>query len=879
MKWQWVRYTVLMSLTGASLAVGQMAAAQDAPQNGEQLAQAAQDEQPPRPTLELEGLQVVGSRLPGRSAEDSPVPVDVIDGDSFRNYGIRDMDSLLSANIPSYNITQNAIGDVNALVRPAKLRGLPPDSTLVLVNGKRRHRSAAITTWSFGLAQGSHGVDVGSIPSIALKRVEVLRDGAGAQYGSDAVAGVMNFVLRDAPQGGTLEARWGQHYHGDGDLVDVAGNIGLPLTDRGFANFSFEYTEADATSRSVQRDDARALIEAGNTHVRRPATQIWGAQNLNYDYKFFGNLGLDLGDHHKIYAFGNYAERQIEDTWYYRNPNTRHSLFSNDGGQTVLVADLTDDGRSGNCPTVNIVDHLPDPAGLAAVAANPNCFALNQRFPGGFTPRIEATGTDWSIAFGLRGTLYSATSLLDGWHYDMSAVFGQHRIDITTMDTVNLQLAHLKMAIPTEYKPRAYAERDRVFNLDLSRLFDFGLFYSPLNVAFGLEYREEEFEIEAGEPNSYAVVKSLVHQGVRVGSDGYQGVPPENAGVADRGSFAAYLDLETDVFEDVLFAAAGRYENYEQIGDSLDGKLAARWNLFGDYLALRGSINTGFRAPTVGQTNYIDLTTDVAIDPDTGGVTQIDRLILPADDPLSRRKGSKPLKPETSITFSVGTVLNLGGLSITIDYYNTEVRNQIALTGRLPITQDDVVALAPSGVTARAGGFIQYFTNDYDRTTQGVDVVATYPLELLGGSTLFTFAGNWNNTEIDSFNPAIIDPAVQLRQLEDSEPQFRFSLMADHVQGAWRFLTRLHYYDDFTELQGGFDPSEKIYAHARLLVDLEVSYTFADAVTIAVGAQNLFDTYPTRNPYAGGAGQKYPVISPYGFSGGFYYLRAGFEWY
>ena len=226
---------------------------------------AAQDIAPPADAaaaraapIDLDEFRVVGSRLPGRSAADAPVPVDVIDADSFRHYGVRDMNSLLAATVPSYNVSQHGMGDVNALVRPAKLRGLPPDSTLVLVNGKRRHRSSAISFWTYGVVNGAHGADVGTIPAIALDRVEVLRDGAAAQYGSDAVAGVLNFVLRDAPAGGTLEARWGQHYQGDGDLVSTAANVGLPLTDAGFANLSFEFTNTDATRRSVQRSDALA---------------------------------------------------------------------------------------------------------------------------------------------------------------------------------------------------------------------------------------------------------------------------------------------------------------------------------------------------------------------------------------------------------------------------------------------------------------------------------------------------------------------------------------------------------------------------------------------------------------------------------------------
>ena len=826
-------------------------------------------------------LQVVGSRLPGRSAEDSPVPVDIIDGDSFRHYGVRDLNSLLSASIPSYNVNPQITSDVATAVRPAKLRGLPPDSTLILVNGKRRHRSAAIVDWDWGSMEGSHLTDIASIPSIALKRVEVLRDGASAQYGSDAVAGVLNFVLRDDPEGGTLEARWGQHYHGDGDLFSVAGNVGLPLTEAGFANFSFEYTEADRTDRSVQTGAARALVEAGNAHVQRPAAQSWGHPGLNYDYKFFGNLGLHVADAHELYAFGNYAEREVEDSWYFRvpsGPNAVGGLFSNDG-ETLLVADLSDDGLSGNCPTVRFTNLLPDRAGLDRLAGNPDCFSFYQRFPGGFTPRHIATANDWSVAFGLRGELSDPGGwLVDGWRYDMSAGFGRNRIDNIVTPSINPQLAHLRRAIPTEYFSRAYAEFDKVFNLDLSRRFDVGFFASPLNVALGLEYREEEFEIIAGEPNAYAVDERLVQQGFSVGVSGYQGIRPENAGSFERGGFGAYVDLEADALENVLLNAAGRYEHYEGIGDSLNGKLATRWSPpippltqggWGE-VALRGSINTSFRAPTVGQIHYSNVTTFPS------GGQLLAQALLPADHPVAKLKGIDPLKPEHSTTFAVGAVVTLGELSITLDYYNTEVRKRISATSAQTVTDAERDLLRAAGRSDLTNlQRVLFFANYFDTTTQGADLVATYPLALLGGETVLTLVGNWNDTQVDKFNPRFVNPAVKLRQLEAALPEFRFSLMADYSRGRWRFLTRLHYYDAFTTVHE-LVAKQLIRSHARLLADLEASCTLSSGVTLAAGAQNLFDTYPTKNPHRR-SGAKYSALSPYGFSGGLYYLRASFS--
>ena len=837
----------------------------------------AQEAGQPEPATEpqasvvgLDELKVIGSRVAGRSAQDSVVPVDIIRGEDLQTYGIRDMDSLLSASVPSYNVNQQPISDAGTLIRPANLRGLPSDSTLVLVNGKRRHRASVIPEFG-GISNGSHGADISAIPAIALERVEVLRDGAAAQYGSDAIAGILNFRLREDREGLTVQTGYGQNYHGDGDKVNVAANLGLPLTDNGFANFSFEFTNADETSRSAQRADARGLIEAGNEHVRRPATQIWGAPEVRYDYKFFGNLGLDLEElNSRVYAFGNYAERKVEGGFFFRNPNTRGGIF--DAGENLLVADLSDD-RQG-CPPI-----AKNPAAdyTAALAGLPDhCFAFNERFPGGFTPRYGGVVEDWSITFGLRGEVESASALLNGWFYDASASFGHNSVNFFMHNTINPQLAAMRTNIPTSYKPGGYREFDKTFNLDISRPFDVGLFYSALNFAFGLEYREEEFEIKAGDKNSWYVDNSpggLAAQGFGIGSNGFQGFGPEIAGTFNRGSYAGYLDLEAELIKNLTVGLAGRYEAYEGIADTLDGKVSARWQ-FLEAIALRGSVSSGFRAPTVGQTNYRKTSTSLE------GNRLVDNAILPPDHPAAVRKGGKQLEPEKSVNYSVGTVFSLGDLDVTVDYYRIKVQGRLALTSNLKLTPEDIGALLAQGVTdARSFSGVNFFTNDFDTTTQGVDLVATYPLHTFAGHTLLTFVGNWTDTQVDSFNPNIIN-SRRRRQYEDALPEFRFSLTADHTWGPWRFLTRVHYYDPFFEdiVEAGLTSING----ERWLTDMELSYTFRDLpfmqmATFAFGAENVFDQYPRKSRWAPVLGNKYPPNSPYGFNGGFYYLRASFE--
>ena len=874
--WQPYLFASVFTLTGASVVGAQEAEPQEPTE-----AQATGSQEQ---ILELGELRVVGSRVAGRSAQESAVPVDVIQGEDLQTYGIRDMDSLLSATVPSYNVAQEPISDEATFVRPATLRGLPPDSTLVLVNGKRRHRGSVINFLGSPNSRGSQGADISTIPSIALERVEVLRDGAAAQYGSDAIAGVLNFKLREDTEGLTVQTSYGQNYHGDGDKVNVAANLGVPLTENGFANFSFEFTNVDETSRSVQRSDARGLIEAGNMDVRRPAAQIWGAPEIQYDYKFFGNLGLDLEEiNSRIYAFGNYAERKVEGGFYFRNPHTRGGVFRGDpladGTPSVKVVDLSHDGLSGGCRDIPIRGNVPQ---FGEVAGNgPDCFSFIERFPGGFTPRFGGYVQDWSIAFGLTGDLESKYSLLNGWYYDVSAYFGENSVDYFMINTINPQLADMRTAIPTEYRPGGVSQSEKTFNLDISKPFDVGIFYSDLNMAFGFEYHIEEYEVKLGGENSwYSDFDRFGPQGLGVGSNGFTGFGPSRVGEYQRNNYALYMDLEAEVIRSLTLGVAGRYENFDDpIGESVNGKVSARWQVL-EMLAMRGAVSSGFRAPTPGQANVNKITT--AFDAELGGL--VDRGILPAHHPASAFFGANPLTPEKSVNYSAGVVFNVADIDVTVDYYRIKMQDRIVPGSQLNVAEELArrgitraefdAAVGPNQITT-----FTFYTNDFDTTTQGVDVVATYPLQSVAGFTQFTLVGNWNKTEVDSRTPEFISDKI-VRQIEDGLPQFRFSLTADHNWGPWRFLSRLYYYDRFrdypTDSSFGFDAGE------RFLVDVELSYTFLnlpfmEAATFALGAENVFDQYPRRNPKATDAGLKYPETSPYGFNGGFYYLRAGFD--
>ena len=840
----------------------------------------------------VEELVVVGSRRRDRSAADSPVPVDVIGGEDFRNQGDTDMDSLLAALVPSYNVDQQPISDAGTVIRPASLRGLPSDATLVLVNGKRRHRGAVISFLGGGISDGAHGPDLSAIPAVALDRVEVLRDGASAQYGSDAIAGVLNLVLREDSSGGSVEAKWGRTAEGDGEATTLAANLGLPLMDAGFINLSMEYKQADPTSRSVQRVDAAGLIAAGNSHVRQPAAQIWGAPEIRDDIKLFANLGFEVGENSELYAFGNWAQRTVEGGFFYRTPldvtrpdggvsRARGGIFRGSEVNMLAVADLSSDGMSGNCEEIPVVGNVAEPGALAAVAANPSCFSFLERFPGGFTPQFGGDVADLSFAVGVRG------ELANGWFYDVSGVWGTNTVEHFMHNTINPQLASQGVNIPTTYFPGTYTETDRTFDVNLSKALDgLGRNDAPVHLAMGFEWRDETFEREAGDMNSWFIDErpgGFADQGFGIGSNGFPGLAPRHAGETTRGSYAGYVDVETDLADNLLVGGALRYEDYEDFGTTLDGKLTARLQVAENF-ALRGAFSTGFRAPTVGQSNVRNVTTAFS-----GGMLS-DEATLPPTHPISVQKGARPLEPEESVNSTLGAVFDVGPASVTLDYYQIVVEGRIARTSNLPLLPADIFVLTcgregegdmmdlPNACepVADASSFagVLFFTNDFDTTTKGVDLVVTMPLELMAGDTDLVFVANRNDTVVDKRNPAIIDD-LRVEQLKNTLPNNRVSLTVNHTQGPWRFMGRYRRYGEFYGAPANQQPWGSTY-DARWFLDGEAAYTLDNGLTFVVGGQNLLDEYPeeTSQPSQDFVGMLYPENSPYGFGGAFYYLRA-----
>ena len=811
----------------------------------------------------LEGLVAVGSRARPRTVTQSAVPIDAIASQDFIDQGDTDLNDLLRTVIPSFNVNPQAVGDAARIIRPASLRGLAPDHTLVLVNGKRRHRAAVITWIGGGFADGAQGPDISSIPAIAVRQAEVLRDGASAQYGSDAIAGVMNFTLKDAPSGGSIEFRTGTFMEGDGESYTLAGNIGVPLGDNGFANLSAEFGASNPTSRSVQRDDAAALIAAGNTHVRDPA-QIWGAFDVDNDLKLWGNFGHFVRDGLQLYGHANYSAETITGGFFFRNPNTRAGVYSLDGGKTLLVGDVLDardgvlDGSAG-CPVVNITNWVPDPVALARVFEDPNCFTFQELFPGGFTPQFGGDAMDASVVAGVKGQAHG------GLLWDASVSLGRNGIDFFIDNTVN---ASLGPESPSSFDPGIYRQSELNLNVDLNYAVN-----DVVNVAGGAEFRDEHFEIGLGEDASW-VIGPFAAQGFSSGSNGFPGFSDIAAGAWHRVNFAVYGDLEMRSRDDRwTLGAALRTERFADFGTTANGKLAGRLAL-GEALAVRGSISTGFRAPTPGQQNAFNVTTGF----DRTLRELVNNGTIPSTSRVAEVVGGKPLDAEKSVNASLGFVVDAGAFSVSADYFRIALSDRIALSQVFSLDPADAERLIAEGITsARNLANFRFFTNEFDTRTQGVDVVASFVSGGEGGSggaggTEFSLAFNHTNTKVIRYNPQVLDE-VRIRQLEDALPGTRWMASARRTLAGVSALARLSYY------AGWFDARDARAYPGEYLVDLEASYPVTEAASVTIGAQNALNRYPQENPDAATvAGNRYSSQTPFGASGGFVYVKAGYRW-
>ncbi len=880
----------------------------------------------------VEEIVTIGSRRPQRSNTDSSVPVDVISGDEFVNMGFADMDDMLKTAIPSYNVARNEISDAATIVRPANLRGLPPDNVLILVNGKRRHRSGVIAELGGSLSSGSQGADISAIPSMAIKQVEVLRDGAAALYGSDAIAGVIGFQLNDSAEGMSLEVRTGESGEGDGGLTQVQGNIGLPLGDDGFLNITGSWMEQDPTSRSVQRTDAINLLTNGNAaqkaSVASPYAQVWGAPEQIDNYNIFVNSGIEVSDSLEVYAFGNYGSRETLGGFYFRNPNSRGGVYTNGSTRAVVDTNIRNraTGVTSNCPALTSPGSGGNgvPLNQAAVAADAlamanlpsNCFVMNQPTPGGYTPQFGAQLKDASIVIGGRGDITPNLS------YDISGSYGRNAVSFLLNNSWNPSNGpdgFVNGELQRNFDIGQNVQSETNFNIDMNYTMPVDGLASDLNIAFGGEWRDERFETIVGEKNSWVAGRfafqnvdgsNTYSDGVTplpnlsIGAHGFAGFSPEQSGYWGRSNYAVYTDFEADITDSFTAGLAVRYEDFESFGDTTNFKVSGRYRLT-DALAVRASYNTGFRAPTPGQENVTKLST-ITVD---GELQQ--RGQIPPTNPIAGALGAQALKPEDSKNYSLGMVWDVtGDINVTVDYFNIEIKDRIAATGTIDISSRSAIAgvgcpaalaagrnlalcLQEAGVPGAADlSSVSFYTNDFSTTTQGVDLVATWNLDFgdMGNGTL-NAAWNWTETEVDNAGQEVNRNRVV--GLENQNPQNRGVFTYNHFLNDFRFLARLRTYDDWIDsgwsgdttsrganglgytINCGFN-TDNCYS-GESVVDLEAAYTWNSNYTFVVGANNAFDQDAAinQNNLDGtiGSGGLYAGSTPWGTEGAFYYAR------
>ena len=804
--------------------------------------------------VQLEEVIVTGSRGRPRSVSDSPVPIDVFTSEDLRAVSYTDTNDILKTLVPSFNLGRQPISDGSSFIRPAELRGLPTDKTLVLVNSKRRHRSALV---SIG-GSGTQGPDLSTIPSIALKNIEVLRDGASAQYGSDAIAGVINFILKDADDGFSLSIDSGGFSEGDGDQTTVQANLGLPLGDSGFINLSAEISEADATSRSEQYceswfcadkngsspynirsadngGDAAFLAGLSSANIGQDSSvvQPWGQPNMEAQ-RFFVNAGYQIDADTEAYFFGNISESESDGGFFYRYPGngTIEDLREKDGG---------------------IYNPL-------------------EKYPGGFTPRFFGEVSDFSLLGGIRG------SFDNGLNYDFSGRTGESEIRYTLSNTINPSQGR---ASQKSFKPGDLINSETQFQADFDYEFESN-FASPLLLAFGTSYMNESYEVVQGELNSYtagphatqdpfnlcnadktasaagttaiaggstlncADSSDPVYQVVGVGSNGFPGFSPQFSELYERSSFAVYGDLSTDVTDNLFLQAAIRYEDYDDFDAETVVKFAGLYR-FTDNFALRGSIGTGFRAPTPGQQGTINVSTRLpnGFPVATG--------LFPAGGPVAQALGASPLAPETSTNYTIGFTANVGQLDLTVDFYRIDLDDATYAISTRDVSTDTTAGAAyqnyllldNAGVAgANSIGGVLYFANGFDVSSKGVDIVASYPLDFgSAGNTNLSMALSYNKKAFESDPSAYRNAEAQFDYV-NYNPNLRGVFTAAHVVNDLSLIARASYWGESENANSG--TSRRQVQDATWFVDLEAQYQINDTLRIAAGGRNVFDEYPNK---------------------------------
>ena len=795
-------------------------------------------------SLGFEESITVGTRVIGAEAQKA-VPVDVITAEQIASTGYAETAQVIQAIAPSFNFPRPTITDGTDTVRPATLRGLGPDQVLVLINGKRRHQSALVHL-NGSVGRGSTGVDLNAIPVAAIERIEVLRDGAAAQYGSDAIAGVINIVLKGGVSAAAISSKFGLSTgsfvgnscnaagtscqqgstidFSDGELFDVGGSWGLRL-GQGSVTFAAEYRHRNRTNRaSFDPRDQVVAGDAGNNNVPQP-NHRWGDPDTRDTMTFVNaQVPLDARQTRFVYAFGGYSRREANSAGFYRRAN---------------------DVR--NWPQI---------------------------YPLGFLPEIRPTVTDASIAGGVRGAW-------NNWAWDASGSFGHNSFHFTVGNSLNVSLGPAIPPNQTEFDAGMLRLGQMVGNIDISRPFKLARLAGPLNVAFGAELRREQYQIDAGEPNSYnnGNVRNRAGGIAAIGAQVFPGFRPSNEVDESRTSQAVYVDVESEILRRLRLGFAGRTERYSDFGSTVDGKLSARVEI-DPRVIVRGSISSGFRAPSLAQSFFSSTATNFINVPGQG-LVPFESLTLPVTSGAAQVLGAQALKPEQSTHASTGVVLApIPGLDATFDYYHVGIDDRIVLSGNFTgprITE----LLAPFGANSA-----RFFTNAINTRTNGIDLTAAYRVSL-DASGVLRFHGGINRTRTTIVGP-ITTPAqlagfdqvlfdrIERRRLECGQPRDSVRAGMDWRLTRWGVNALFSRYGKFCSFT--LNAVDDQTFGAKWLTDLEATYRIREA-TLGVGVQNLFNVFPDRNITVNSFNgiQTFPSHSPFGMNGRTIYGRIAWK--
>ena len=741
------------------------------------------------------------------------------------------------------------------------------DQILLLVNGKRRHRSSVITEFAPAAGLGAQGPNIGMIPSIAIDQIEVLRDGASAQYGADAIAGVINLRLKESSQQeGTTRIQYGQFYDGEVSTRFEA-NANLPLpANKGFVNLSLERTQNDALSRGFQRPEAQAQLDAGITGLGADSpfgdgfAQSWGRPETG-NLLLFVNSAYQVTDTSEVYMQANHANVDGRFRFFYRYP-----AYPWTDGNCPSNAKPPPDSTPGNCAAHDAVNWLKEQGYTGSVLDT------------GFTPYLDGEQSDKSFLAGIRGDLPA------GFTYDLSIGAGSNKLDHYLRNAVSYAVDPTPSTISQRsFYIGSFEQEETTFNADFTKLLS-----DNLHFAFGAEWREETWSLGAGEPTAQGSLDDKPCCGTS--GSGMEGFRSENAGSWSRDNSALYAELEQDVTDQLLLQYALRYEDYSDFGGVTIGKIAGRYD-FTDAIVLRGSVSSGFHAPTPGQSNFQRKTTTFDC-PEAGGnfIGECIKGVVPPETDVAINLGGGPLKEEQSHNYTVGTGFRLGALGdLTVDLYRIDVEDRIyKVTPPQDAYTDDNGQLTTDPTRATTFSGVEFFTNVLDVRSSGIDIILTNRVDWNTHLTsLFTLGYNYNNFQVvgqDLVGGRQLVDDNKIAQIENSYPKHRLIASANTTFGNWDFLVRANYFgkhydvDRGNILEGSSTPIDPV-----IFFDLEVGYQFSDAVKFVAGAANIFDTYVNRfdparcrMPCANrlNNGLPYPRRAASNYEGGSWYVRA-----